>query len=244
MPATSSLPPGRVDLDAAQLDHRGSHRGLGDPGASKNGPDPGHQLAGGEGLGDVVVGTELEAQDPIHLVVPGTEDQHRGGPAARRSAPRLAVRGGLTVAKPTTDVEPVEIPRQPDVHHDQLGVLPLHERQPSLPVVRLQDSESIAAQVHGHQVGDVMVILDHHQGLFAGHHTTSLPPGRVPRRSWLGKCELLGGVGRTGSRPARPGQPITAERSSRRQTTRSPDQVSSMAQTLLSTRLGAGPPPV
>ena len=54
--------------------------------------DPGHQLAGGVGLGHVVVGAELEAEHPVDLVVAGRHQDHRRpvarGHASRGTGPR------------------------------------------------------------------------------------------------------------------------------------------------------------
>lgn len=42
------------------------------------GLDPGHQLPDGEGLGDVVVRTQVQAQNFVLLLLPGGDNQHRG----------------------------------------------------------------------------------------------------------------------------------------------------------------------
>ncbi len=127
--------------------------------------DPGHQLAGGEGLGHVVVGAELETQDPVDLVVAGAQDEHRDG-----------LRGpGSPAAQPAADVEAVEVAGQADVDDDQFGSLPVDEAEAGLGVVGLEDTEAVASEVHGDQVGDVVVVLDHHHALLGLRHRTSLP---------------------------------------------------------------------
>ena len=49
--------------------------------AADIGLDPGQQLPHGEGLGDVVVGAQLQAKHLIRLLLPGGEHDDRGGPA-------------------------------------------------------------------------------------------------------------------------------------------------------------------
>ena len=150
---------------------------------------PGHQLAGGERLGHVVVGTELETEHPIDLVVAGAQDEHGNGDD-RRSGHHRGTVGCRPASQPATDVEAVELTGKPDVHDDQLGSLPLDEGEAGLPVIGLEDTEAVPTEVHGHQVGDVMIILDHHQGVLARSHSPSLPPCRWRCLSWLGKCEV------------------------------------------------------
>ena len=99
----------------------------------------------------------------------------------RRDRRPLAWRPG-PVAQAAADVEAVELAGEPDVHDDQLRVLAGDQLEPGLAVVGLQDPEPVAAQVHGHQVGDVVIVLDHHHGVLVGGHRTSLPPPRRGRR--------------------------------------------------------------
>ncbi len=69
--------------------------------------DPGQQLSRPEGLGDVVVGSDLQAEHDVDLVVFGAEDDHRH-PMPR--PPDLAA-----------DVEPREI-REHEIEHHHVRV--------------------------------------------------------------------------------------------------------------------------
>jgi len=87
-----------VDLDLLELHHRRRGGALEAP---QHGLDPGHQLARGEGLGDVVVGTEFEAVDAIVL----------GGARGEKDDRHHAHAGIL--AQPPAEIQPVAAR-----HHD------------------------------------------------------------------------------------------------------------------------------
>ena len=55
------------------------------PGAAQHRLHPQHQLAGAERLGDVVVGADLQAQDPVVLVAARGQHDHRAASAAARA---------------------------------------------------------------------------------------------------------------------------------------------------------------
>ncbi len=62
-------PPGRrLERDRTELERRGRERGPSlDPAQQR--VDPGHELAGAERLGEVVVGADLQADDEVGLGV-------------------------------------------------------------------------------------------------------------------------------------------------------------------------------
>src|SRR5262249_60833971 len=78
-------------------------------GAPQQGPDAAPELPDRERLRDVVVGSELEPDDLVELVVAGGEhdDRHR----ARRP-------------EPPADLEPVDL-RKHQVEHDEVDLLAL-----------------------------------------------------------------------------------------------------------------------
>ena len=119
---------------------------------------------GGEGLGHVVVGAELESEHPIDLVVAGAQHEDRD---VRGCGDARPVRPG---AKPPADVESVERTGEADVDDHQLRALTPDELESRLAVGGLQHPKTVAAEVHGNQIRDVVVVLDHHQGLLVGHH--------------------------------------------------------------------------
>src|SRR5918994_3491845 len=102
-----------VDLELAEAQHvlagAACRRGL--PGSPENRSHPGHDLTRGEGLGDVVVGAQLEAHDAVGLLASGGEHDHRGpapspDPSENLEAVegRLAIRRGLDLEALATEI--------------------------------------------------------------------------------------------------------------------------------------------
>jgi hypothetical protein len=67
-------PPRQIDTQAARRQHRLLRRRR--LAIAQQRAQPGHQLAGGEGLGDVVVGAGVEGGDLLALGVAGGEDEN------------------------------------------------------------------------------------------------------------------------------------------------------------------------
>ena len=86
------------------LEDSGSGLG-GVAGPAQHRPDPGRQLGRAEGLGDVVVGTQLEPEHPVHLLAARGQHDHR--------RPR-----GLP--DPAEDVASVSV-REHDVEENEVG---------------------------------------------------------------------------------------------------------------------------
>ena len=108
----------RVEPDGADLDRRVAGAGR-RARAPQHRPDPRDHLAGAERLDDVVVGAELEPDDPVGLLAARREDDDRD---ARRRAQLAA------------DVEPGAV-REPDVEQDEVGAgRPSLARAPSATV--------------------------------------------------------------------------------------------------------------
>ena len=151
-----------VDFDPAGHEHL---VGLGGAvRAAQYGLDPGHQLAGRERLGHVVVGAQFEPQDAVHLAVPGRQHQHGQG---------------LLGPHPPAHLQSVDAPGQPHVQDHHAGPLPLYGGQPRLARAGLDDPETLAAQVQVDQVGDVGVVFDHDDGAHVGGHLSQ--HARLPR---------------------------------------------------------------
>ncbi len=106
--------------------------------------DPGDELAGRERLGQVIVGTELEADDPIGLLVARRQDQDCHAPAA---------------AKLLADVEPVEI-RQAEIEDDDLRVVPLDRAESAFTGLLADDLEAGAFEIGLDEPADRIVVLD------------------------------------------------------------------------------------
>ena len=167
----ASLPAPHVDLEVADGEHLLGRRALAGP--AQDGADAGNELAGRERLDQVVVGTQLQAEDAVHLVVPGRQEQHGNGAA------------GTDLA---ADVEPVPCPREPHVEDDDPGVRLLEDLEALLAVDGQQHPVALAPQVEVHQVGDVRVVLDDDNRPVSGAHAPSLPS---PAPEMARMCALL-----------------------------------------------------
>jgi hypothetical protein len=117
-------------------------------GAAEHRLHAGDDLARGEGLGDVVVGAELDADDPVDLVVAARQEQH-GHVALRTQA--------------AADLQPVHA-RHVDVEHDQIGRVLGDAGQRGLPVRGLRAGEAGLFQREHEQLADVRVVVHDEHG--------------------------------------------------------------------------------
>jgi hypothetical protein len=118
--------------------------------APEQGPDPGEELGQPEGLGDVVIGARVEADDGVHLVGAGGEDQHGNG-----------VPFG---PDPPAHLEPVEL-GQADVQQDEVGPVRQRAVEGGRPVLRDLHLVALPAQRAGQRLGDGGVVLgEQHSG--------------------------------------------------------------------------------
>ena len=106
-------------------------------------PDAGDQLAHAEGLGQVVVGADLEPQHPVDLVGARGEHQHR--------------RRGLG-AEGSQHRQPVET-RQHPVEHHQVRSAGAMELQRGHAVGGAQDVVPVRAQLTGDDLGQIVGVL-------------------------------------------------------------------------------------
>src|SRR6266545_2936100 len=128
--------------------------------ATQHGLDPGDQLARAERLGHVVVGAELQAEDPVDLVVAGGEEQYR-----------CPIAG---LAQPPADLGAVHA-GQRDVQ-DAGDRAHLPGRGQTRGTVMLDvHPETLAGQVHPDQVGDGSLVLDDEHQTLAGRLVSHLP---------------------------------------------------------------------
>src|SRR2546426_5513422 len=119
----------KVNSQIPECDHLGfgSH-GLGPP---KNRTHPRNEFAGGKRFREVVVGSQLEANDPIGFFVPRGQDQNRNISAA---------------AEPPAELESVEV-RQTEVEHDEPRLPPLDSVQSGLACAFADDVEARLLEV-------------------------------------------------------------------------------------------------
>ena len=147
VPATSARIRGRSSVDVAGPDRLA---GLGRPvGPAQDGADAGDELARAERLGQVVVGTELEPEQLVELVVARREHDDRD----RRVAAQLA-----------GDVEAVE-PGQAEVEDDQVGPALADGRQRGRAVAGGEDGEARVLEVVAGERGDLRFVVDDEDGL-------------------------------------------------------------------------------
>ena len=117
----------------------------------------GHELAEAEGLGHVVAGAELEAEDDVDLGVAGRhhDDRHR-----------------LEGAHLLADLD-AGLVGQHDVEQDEVGVDPVEEAQRLVAVAGGLDGEALAGQARGQGLSiGLLVVDDQDQG--------PVVPGRAP----------------------------------------------------------------
>ena len=120
--------------------------------AAQHGLDAGDELARGEGLGDVVVGAELEAVDAV--VLGGARGEEDDGDDAE---------GGVLAEAPA-EVEAVAAGHH-DVEQEEGGRLAFGVGDDAADGEVGADGEAGALQVILHQARDVGVIFQHKDGL-------------------------------------------------------------------------------
>src|SRR5207249_1767215 len=111
---------------------------------SQDRADTRHELARREGLGEVVVSSELEADDAVRFIVARGQDQDRD------------VRG---VAQPSTEIEPVDV-RKPEVEHDEARVTSIDRFEAALAGAFTHHLEAGLLQVRAYERTDRFVVFD------------------------------------------------------------------------------------
>ncbi|PAV92712.1 hypothetical protein WR25_02234 [Diploscapter pachys] len=94
-------------------------------GSAQDRHDARHHLARGEGLHDIIVGAEFDAEHAVDFVVAAGQEQDR------RVAATI-----LGAAQAAADLQPVH-PRHVDVEDDEVGLVRLRHRKARLAVRRL-----------------------------------------------------------------------------------------------------------
>ena len=113
---------------------------------SKERLDAGDQLAGRERLGEVVVGSEFEPDDSVHLLPFGREEEDR-------KAGRL-----LVPAEPPQDLEAGKA-RQHDVQNEEVRRAGFDPCQGGASFQDVDGAEPFGLQVVPDQLGDVRVVF-------------------------------------------------------------------------------------
>ena len=123
-------------------------------GAAAQGPDAGHELGEGEGLGQVVVGAERQALDPV-------VDAARRGQHEDAGRERLA-------GQPPADLVAMDDGQVAVEHHDVVAV----DGDPiegGAAVVGDVDGHRLPAQATGDGVGQYLLVLDHQHSHLGSH---------------------------------------------------------------------------
>jgi hypothetical protein len=132
--------------------------------AAQQRPHPAAELPDREGLGDVVVGAELEPEHLVEFVVPGGE--HDDG-------------DGALGPEPLAHLEPVEL-RQHQVEDDEIHVLLGEARERLLAVTRVDDAEPVALERVAQELLDGVFVVNEEDGRRIGHATMLKTPAAFP----------------------------------------------------------------
>lgn len=142
-------------------------------------PDAEDEFAGAEGFGDVVIGTELESEDPVHLGGPGGEDEDGDTFGERVALEAFA------------DLEPVDVGEH-EVEHDEVGPLGPGGVEGLEAVGGGDDEEAAVAEFAHDQVPQIGFVIDHED---LGHATILSPSRGRPVASGLHVRDLAVGEG-------------------------------------------------
>ena len=157
------------DVVHAELLGRAGHAGVGAAlGAAQDRADASHQLARVEGLGEVVVGAELEADDAVHVVAPRREHQH-GDPGRGPDG--------------AEHVEAVESGQ----HHVQHGEVVAAGRQAlhGAGAVRLAvEDEALPGEILAEQLAQLGVVVDQQHARRGARNVRSPCRGHAPARRY------------------------------------------------------------
>jgi hypothetical protein len=159
------LPGGRVDDHVPRPQRRG-RLAVTRPGPAQDAAHTSHELAWAEWLDDVVVGAELETDDPVRLVALGGQHDDRG-----------RTRGADLPA----DVQPVDA-GQHEVEDDQVRGLGGQYGQRSRPVGGHLDAIALPLQIVLDDLADGRLVVDNQHPLPG--HASSFPASTVAHRSW------------------------------------------------------------
>ena len=159
-----------VHADRAGLERRGGQVRLG--AAPEHGADAGDQLARGVGLGDVVVGAELEADHLVDLVVLGADHDHRDARGLPDGAAHLGAGD----------------PGQHQVEQHDVGAVAVELGERGVAVGRDRDLEALLAEHVGEGLAVALFVLDDE---YPGHFSTSFWMGSAVSSAdapWWGWC--------------------------------------------------------
>ncbi len=141
-------PAGEVEDDAVGADHVPAVRLAAQRCPAEERPDAAPELTNGEGLRDVVVRPQLEADHLVQLVVSGREHDDRHGALG---------------AQPPAHLEPVEL-REHEVEDDEVDPLRSEPLERLLAVPRLHDAEAVPLERIGEELLHGVLVVDKEDG--------------------------------------------------------------------------------
>ncbi|MNL31347.1 hypothetical protein D3C87_1531310 [compost metagenome] len=136
---------GEVDHQVAVLEDLALALGVAGLAAAQQGLDAGDQLAEAEGLDQVVVGADLEADDAVDLLALGGE--HDDGDVV------------LLAAQKAADLEAAQL-GQHEVQNDQVGLRELDLLEGLLPIVGLYDLVALLHESELDGLDDHLFVVD------------------------------------------------------------------------------------
>src|SRR6185503_7201541 len=160
-----------VDLDAVVREDRGARLGrrrlVLD--AAEDGPDAGDELARREGLGQVVVAAQLEADDAVDLLAAGREEEDRDP---------------VVLPDPPADLEAVDL-GQHHVEDDEIDAALLHRLERGRAALHRGDGEALLLERVQEDLTDARLIIDDQDVLVHVLSDTKLssPPMAAPSPS-------------------------------------------------------------
>ena len=141
-----------IDGDVADLERAGRKRALE---AAEHGFDAGYEFARAERLGNVVVGSDLEAEDAVGFAAFGGEENYRHGSEA----------GSL--ADSAAEFEAV-FAGDHDVEHEQRRTLAFGVGDDGRAVGIDADGEAVVFEVVANEAGNVGIVFDDEDAWFHG----------------------------------------------------------------------------
>jgi len=143
---------GGIDFDVADFERARRKWTLK---TAQHGLDPGDKFARAEGLGDVIVGSDLKAEDAIRLAALGRQENYRHGGEA------------LSLADVAAKFETVFAGNH-DVEHEERGTLALGVGDHSGTVGIDADRKTFVFQVMANEAGNVGIVFDDEDAWFHG----------------------------------------------------------------------------
>jgi hypothetical protein len=147
---------GWIDRDFTNGERAGRKRAFE---AAEYGLYAGHEFAGAERLGDVIVGSDLKTEDAVSFTALGSEENYRHGSESGCLADRAA------------EFETV-FAGDHDVEHEERWTLARGVRDHCGAVGIDADGKSIVLQVVANQAGDIGIVFDDEDAWFHGFIVT------------------------------------------------------------------------